>query len=198
MGEAVREMIDRSEHLIESLLMLARSEAATGRGEERVDLSAMAGDVITDLRARATEADVRITPELQAAWTRGEPALLERMIGNLIENGIQHNERGGFLEVSTSTANGTVHLKVSNGGPPIDPDAVETLTQPFRRLGGLYDGFGLGLSIVRSVVDVHGGRLELRSPESGGLEVNVWLPAAPAHIPTNVGIARTSPALTRS
>ena len=58
MGEAVRETVDRCERLIEGLLMLARSEAATGR-EEPADLAALAADCITDLRARAEEADVR-------------------------------------------------------------------------------------------------------------------------------------------
>ena len=56
MGEAVRETIDRCERLIESLLMLARSEAATGR-EEPVDLAALAGDCITDLMARSQDAE---------------------------------------------------------------------------------------------------------------------------------------------
>ena len=100
MGEAVRETVDRCERLIEGLLMLARSEAATGR-EEPADLSALAADCITDLRARAREADVDVRDDLEPAWTRGDPALLERMIANLVDNGIQHNLRGGFLRVST-------------------------------------------------------------------------------------------------
>ena len=58
MGEAVRETIDRNERLIEGLLVLARSEAATGR-EEPVDLAALAADCITDLRARAEETESR-------------------------------------------------------------------------------------------------------------------------------------------
>ena len=98
MGEAVRETIDRCERLIEALLMLARSEAAAGR-EEAVELGALAADCVTDLRARAEEAEVTMSAELQPAWTRGDPALLERMIANLIENGIRHNEQGGHLSV---------------------------------------------------------------------------------------------------
>ena len=96
MGEAVRETVDRCERLIESLLMLARSEAATGR-DEPVDLAALAGDCITDLRPRSHDAGVRVVDELEPAWARGEPGLLERMIANLIDNGIRHNEPGGFL-----------------------------------------------------------------------------------------------------
>jgi signal transduction histidine kinase len=197
MGETMREMIDRCEQLIESLLMLARSEAATGRAEA-VDLAALAADCITDLRARADEADVNVAPDLEPAWTRGEPALLERMIANLIDNGIQHNERAGMLDVSTSARNGRIRLTVRNGGPRIDSLAAETLTEPFNRLDREHAGFGLGLSIVQSVVEAHGGQLEVRAPETGGLEVRVSLPVAPAPPASNVFVSRTGRALTQS
>jgi signal transduction histidine kinase len=120
------------------------------------------------------------------------------MIGNLIDNGIQHNELGGSLEVSTSAGGGYARLRVFNGGPRIDPAAVQTLTEPFRRLDRDHTGFGLGLSIVRSVTEAHGGRLELLAPESGGLEVRVSLPAVPAPAGANVAVSRTRGALTQS
>jgi signal transduction histidine kinase len=178
MGEAVRETVDRCERLIESLLMLARSEAATGR-DEPVDLSSLAADCITDLMRRSHDAGVRVVDDLDPAWVRGEPGLLERMIANLLDNGIRHNEPGGFLEMSTRTEGGAVRLLVRNGGPRIDPKVAQTLTEPFRRIDRSYGGFGLGLSIVRSVAEVHGGTVELVAPEAGGLEVRVRLPAMP-------------------
>jgi signal transduction histidine kinase len=195
MGEAIRETIDRCERLIESLLMLARSEGATGR-EELVDLAALAADCITDLRARAEEADVRVMDHLVPAWTRGEPGLLERMIANLIDNGIRHNESGGFLDVSTRSSNGRVELTVANGGRRIDPADAETLADPFRRLNRSIGGFGLGLSIVKSVAHAHGGTAEITAPETGGLRVRIELPASPR--PANVDVPQTSRALTRS
>jgi signal transduction histidine kinase len=176
MGDAVRETVDRCERLIEGLLMLARSEAATGR-EEPADLAALAADCITDLRARAQEAHVEVRGELEPAWTRGEPALLERMIANLIDNGVRHNEPDGLLRVTTRTEGAQVHLIVANSGAPIDPVAAATLTEPFRRLDRGGAGFGLGLSIVRSVVEAHGGVLEIEAPASGGLEIHISLPA---------------------
>jgi signal transduction histidine kinase len=196
MGEAVRETVDRCERLIEGLLMLARSEAATGR-EEPADLSALAADCITDLRARAREADVDVRDDLEPAWTRGDPTLLERMIANLVDNGIQHNLRGGFLRVSTRTENGHVRVTVANGGPRIDAADAQTLTEPFRRLGRGGGGFGLGLSIVRSVVDAHGGTIELVAPEAGGLEVRIELPALP-RVTVAVLPKRTARVLTQS
>jgi len=194
MGDAVRETVDRCERLIEGLLMLARSEAAIGR-EEPADLAALAADCITDLRARAEEARVEVQDELAPAWSRGDPALLERMIANLIDNGIRHNEPGGWLRVSTRAVAGRVRVIVANGGPRIDPDVAATLTEPFRRLERGGGGFGLGLSIVRSVVDAHGGTLDVSARAEGGLVVRIELPAVAAPV---VGIVpkRTARALT--
>jgi signal transduction histidine kinase len=165
--------------------MLARSEAATGR-DEPVDLAALAGDCITDLLARSQDAEVSVEDDLEPAWVRGEPGLLERMIANLLDNGIQHNERGGFLRVATRTRAFGVELVVRNGGPRIDPEEARKLTEPFRRLDRSYGGFGLGLSIVRSVAHVHGGTTEIVAPDTGGLEVRIHLPSLPGQLEASV------------
>jgi signal transduction histidine kinase len=176
MGEAVRETIDRSEGLIAALLTLARSEAVTGR-DERVALPALAGDCITDLHRRVRETAIELTAELEPAQVRGDPALLERMIGNLIDNGIRYNEPGGFLRVATSTSGARARVVVANGGGVIDPAAAAALTEPFRRLSRTSGGYGLGLSIVRSVAEAHGGTIAVTAPATGGLVVTVELPA---------------------
>ena len=195
MGEAVRETIDRCERLIESLLVLARSEAAAG-AEEPVDLAALAADCITDLRARAREARIEVRTELEPAWAWGEPGLLERMIANLVDNGIRHNQIGGYLELASATVAGRATLRVRNSGPVIDPADAAKLTEPFRRLDRSYGGFGLGLSIVRSVVEAHGGTLELTALAEGGIEVRVSFPSSAAG--ANVVVSGGSGALTKS
>ncbi len=197
MGETVRDTVDGCERLIESLLMLARSEAAIGR-EEEVDLAQLAADCLTDLRAQAQEAGVEMTAQLQPARTCGEAALLERMIANLLENGIRHNLPGGYLSIATSRENAWVRLAIRNGGVIIDAREAATLTEPFRRLGTGRGGFGLGLSIVSSVVRAHGGRLRLDALSGGGLGVEITLPALPGESSDDVAIVRRQPALTKS
>ena len=194
MGDAVRETIDRCERLISSLLFLARSEALAGH-EEFVDLASLAADCLTDMRGRAQAAEVEMRSALVPAWTYGEPALIERMIANLIENAIRHNQRGGFLEVRTASAPDTVRLTVTNGGAVIAPEDAATLMEPFRRLDRGRQGFGLGLSIVASVAAAHGGRAAVRARPEGGLEVTVELPA---RAPENVGVVRSSRSLTHT
>jgi signal transduction histidine kinase len=196
MAETVRETIDRCERLLESLLMLARSEAATGH-QETVDLGALAADCITDLRARAEELQLEVRDELGPAPTRGDPALLERMIANLLDNAIRHNARGGFIEVSTGIERGQATVTVANGGPVIEHADARALTEPFRRLDRTRGGVGLGLSIVRSVVDAHGGTLAVVARAEGGLAVRAGLPAAPLGATADAA-KRTPRALTKS
>jgi signal transduction histidine kinase len=126
--------------------------------------------------------------------------LLERLIANLIDNGIRYNRPGGFLEVATRTGGGRALAHVRNSGDAIDPEAAAQLTEPFRRLARGGDGFGLGLSIVSSVVAAHGGSLRVTAPEGGGLDVVVELPAAPADGDASAtrGQANLSSALTPS
>ena len=183
MGEAVRESIERSERLLESLLVLARSQAAAGK-EEDVDLAALSADCITDLHARAQEHAIQIEDHLASAWARGDRPLLERMIANLIDNAIRYNERGGHVEVRTWREGQSVHLTVANGGPRIAPEDASRLMEPFKRLDRGSRGLGLGLSIVQSVVVAHRGTIELVTPSEGGVVVAIALPASTPPAPS--------------
>jgi signal transduction histidine kinase len=195
MGEAVRETLDRCDRLLGSLLTLARSEAGGG-ATEPLDLAELGGDCLTDLRARAAEDGIELRANLAPAVVEGDPALLERMIANLLENAIRYNERGGFVLVATARGAGEVSVSVENSGPKIDATQAETLSEPFRRLERHGDGFGLGLSIVRTVAHAHSGQMTIRARPSGGLRVEVELPArAPA---ANLSVPKESPALTRT
>ena len=187
MGEAIRETVDRCEALIASLLLLARSEGSSGR-EEPVDLAALVADCVTDLRAQARSARVEIDSELSAGWVDGDPALLERLLANLLDNGIRHNVAGGRLTVRVRSRAGRVEVRVANGGPAIDPDEAAGLAEPFRRLHRSVSGFGLGLSIVRSIAQAHQGSVALQAPPRGGLVVEVDLPAGTAPSPVFGGV----------
>ncbi|MCX2730909.1 ATP-binding protein [Saccharopolyspora sp. NFXS83] len=181
MAAVLREAAARAERLVESLLLLARTDGAELAGRERVDLNEVAARARRGVEAEAQARSVRITCRGEPVFVLGDPALLERVAGNLLENAVRHNVDGGWVEVSTTTAGRAAMLRVSSSGPLIDPDQVDALFDPFRRAGvqrTARTGAGLGLSIVRAAVTAHGGRVTAEPLDSGGLAIAVVLPTA--------------------
>ena len=190
----LREVIDsvlaastRSELILDGLLTLARCE---NQAIERlpVDLSDVAAGAVEETAAEAAAVGVTIDAAPYPAPTTGDPILLERLALNLVRNGIQHNHPGGWVKATTRRAAtpGMVELEVSNSGPPVPPEQVDMLFEPFRRLDGNRtshpDGAGLGLSIVRSIVQTHGGQLTAAARDGGGLIVQIRLAATSAEV----------------
>jgi signal transduction histidine kinase len=187
--EDLRANNQQTERLIDALLVLARSE----RGMEHrvpVDLAEVAARVLERAGAEAVTVGVSVRRALAAAPATVDPALVDRLIGNLVENGIRHNLAiDGWVSVSTGTRDGGAWVQVVNSGQVMDPAHIPVLFEPFRRLTDRVSsdrGFGLGLSIVRSIADAHGAVLETAAPPEGGLSITVSLPAprsSPAGLP---------------
>jgi signal transduction histidine kinase len=158
----------RSERLIEGLLVLARSERGLAERED-VDL----GEVVAEEAARY---------EVKAAVgrggvVRGNRLLLAQLVGNLVANAVAYNVPDGTVDAAC--ADGV--LTVRNTGPVVAAEDVPTLFEPFRRGEGrdrMGPGAGLGLSIVRSIADAHGGTVTAEPGPEGGLAVTVTLPVA--------------------
>lgn len=181
MGEAVSEAVDRSERLIDGLLTLAQAESTL----DLVDLD-LADVAERQVELASTEADamnLRLDLDLRPAVMKGDRTLLERLVGNLVENAIRHNVQDGWFSVNTHTDDKNVILRVMNSGAVVAADEVEKLFQRFyrpdRSRSRKTGGFGLGLSIVRSVAEAHRGRVDITARPEGGLDVTVSLPALP-------------------
>jgi signal transduction histidine kinase len=124
---------------------------------------------------------INVSMSLQPAPVVGDPSLLERLAGNLIENAVRYNHLHGRIWVRTGSDAARVWLVVGNTGFEVDPADLPGLFEPFRRGGRERTGArgsGLGLSIVRAVCDAHGGTVSAVAQPGGGLEVTVTLPAA--------------------
>ncbi len=175
----VRRAIERTEGLIDRLLVLARAEGALERGE-RTDLARAARLALDAREADITRLDLRLRPELAEAEVWGDPMLLDRLVGNLVDNAIVHNEPGGWIEVATAQGPETATLRVTNGGPLIPAGEAPGLFERFVRAEGSRTrgrgGYGLGLSIVRAIVRAHRGQVTARALAEGGLTVEVSLP----------------------
>src|SRR4051794_35291786 len=184
MGETVRDATLDTERLIQALLTLARSEGVNAR-HDPLDLADAAPRALARTAAQAAARGLDMRPTLDPAPVSGARRLLERLVATLVENAVRHNHEGGTVEVRTSRAAGLSTVEVRNDGELIPPDALSSLLEPFQRLdrGARGDGVGLGLSIVRSVAEAHGGSVELRARPSGGLVVRVALPGREGAIP---------------
>ena len=184
MAVTVRDATKRSERLIESLLVLARSDAGALR-REAVDLPAATRSSLDNLADEIATGRLELRTALRPAFAAGDRRLIERLVANLIENAVRHNHRGGYLAIATEPAGERVRVRVSNSGPRLRGLEQERLLLPFERdlaTGRDERGVGLGLSIVRSIVHAHDGELRLRGREEGGLEVDVELPAAASQV----------------
>jgi signal transduction histidine kinase len=175
-GPRIATVLDSSEALVNALLMLSRSDSILAR--EPADLAEIVRDVVTATPATA-RLDLRL--ELADAPVRGDPVLLARLAGNLIENGARYNTSGGLLSVCTGTRDGLSLLTVINDGPPVDPDELPRLLDRFTRARQRTGpGFGLGLAIAEAIARGHGGSLELDARPEGGLIAVAHLPRATA------------------
>jgi signal transduction histidine kinase len=163
-------------HLIEALLTLARSEGGLDRLED-IDLGEICDDVLLRPDLDVETLGLHVETTIRPAPLDGDPRLIERLVTNLIANGLGHNVAGGQVQVSTAVIDGRATLSVTNTGPVIPPGEIDRLFQAFQRLDPSRthhtDGHGLGLSIVRAITDAHGATITAQPRPEGGLTVTV-------------------------
>ncbi|MFI5897691.1 sensor histidine kinase [Actinoplanes sp. NPDC051513] len=178
LADRIRSSLDEVDRLLEGFLLLARAQHGAFDDREAVSLTALAAGAL-----RSQEQDLAVYEDLPAdVATRGNPVLLARLVGNVIDNAFRHNVAGGWVRVSVTASGSSAALVVESTGPVLDPAQVAQLGRPFHRLGAerTGSGNGLGLSIVAAVAAAHGGSLRLRARPAGGLLVTVVLPLAVA------------------
>ncbi|MFP4616301.1 MAG: ATP-binding protein [Thiohalorhabdus sp.] len=171
--------------ITEDLLDLNRVK--TGRislRDEELDLRDAAQQTVESVAAAAERKGQRLETEIpdQLVGVRGDSARLVQVLGNLLDNAVKYTPEGGTVRLNVSARNGQAEVVVRDTGQGIPPDRLPHLFELFER--GQPDqhacqGLGLGLSLVRSLVELHGGKVEASSPGSGqGSEFRVRLPAA--------------------
>ncbi|MDH4111591.1 MAG: ATP-binding protein [Actinomycetota bacterium] len=170
----------RVERLVDDLLLLARMDEGDGEMVEEVDLDDLVLAEATRLRA-STPLRVE-THGVSAARSVGNPSELGRVVRNLADNAARHAH--GVVALSLIDVAGRAVLSVDDDGPGIDAADRERVFDRFVRLDAARarndGGAGLGLAIVRAVVEAHGGEVSLGESPLGGARVEVSLPSAPA------------------
>ncbi|UCG41368.1 MAG: HAMP domain-containing histidine kinase [Acidimicrobiia bacterium] len=173
MAEGIREAIDRSERVIDGLLVLARTGII--ERSESVDLV----PIVTEALEQAPTDDLIVTVDTpQALVVHGDRSLLDRLARNLVTNAAIHNHDGGAFTLKLTSDGSVASLTVANSGDLLDAATVGRLGEPFFRAGDrTVPGTGLGVAVVRSIAEAHGGSLSLSPRAGGGLVATVVLPS---------------------
>ncbi len=172
-------------------LLLSATLSVQPQRKESVDLRQVAAAAVDDHRAHAAGRGVTLSGPAAATDDAADPALvlgaagaLRRVVDALVDNAVGHTAAGGRVVVAVATAPATVLLRVTDDGPGIDPAVAPRLFERFAHSPGPAGkgdraGFGIGLALVREVVEAHGGTVTGRDGEAKGAVFEVRLPVAP-------------------
>ena len=175
---AIEDSADRLDALIGNLLDMSRLQAGALVASPRpVDL----GEVVPAAVASVTEPDrVDWSLDPQARFVVADPGLLDRVLGNVVENALRHQPLPGRVRVSTSGLGGRTQVRVCDTGPGVPEDAREQIFLPFQRHGDAPsgDGVGLGLAVARGLAEAMGGQVSAEETPGGGLTMVIELASA--------------------
>lgn len=170
---------DRTAHLIEQLLTLARLDSLQKSALESCELQTLAVEVIAEMTPLARQKSVQLAlAEGEAATVQALPGLLRILLRNLIDNAVRYTPAGTLVQVRVDRESGQPHITVSDNGPGIPEEERDKVLERFYRpLGTGEQGSGLGLSIVQRIAAIHGATLQLAAGEAGrGLRASIVFP----------------------
>jgi signal transduction histidine kinase len=171
----------RTERLIEGLLTQARSQHDITQ-RTPLNLAELAAVAVAHEQPEAQQRGITLSTDLQPAPVRGNRVLMERLAANLVQNAVRHSPAGTEAIVRTGQTDDSSVLQVENPGPVLQQQEIDAWFEPFQRGDGRVSderGVGLGLSIVQSVAQTHGGRALAHPREGGGPIIRVELPTHP-------------------
>ena len=186
----IRREVERLSRMIDDLFELAQIDAGALQLRTRaLTLQEVTAEVVDAMQAQALRRDVRLAIEIS-----GEPpalpldgARIERAVANLVRNALEHTPAGGEIRVSIAADGEGVRLSVADGGNGVAADDLPHIWDRFyrgeksrRRSTGGADGAGLGLAIVRGIVEAHGGTVAARSEPGAGAVFTFHLPGVAA------------------
>ena len=182
-AEAIDREVEYLNRMVTNLLDLSRIEAGALQAErDAFELDDLVNRSLERLRPRLAPRPVELA--LDGPPVLVDPIFLDSAVTNVVENAIKYTPPDAPLRISVrSTDPGRVTLTIEDGGPGVPDDALGRLFDKFYRVPGKQrtsrSGTGIGLAVVRGLVETMGGEVSARRSELGGLAIDIDLPAAP-------------------
>ena len=173
------ESLDQLVRLVENLLDMSRLQAGVlGTNPQPLSTADAVAKAAEDLGPAAANAAIQVPDELAEIYA--DPALVERILANLLSNALRHSPPDQPPMISASEHAGTVEIRVIDHGPGISAADRDRVFLPFQRLGdrGNATGVGLGLALSRGLAEAMGGSLDPDTTPGGGLTMTLRLPTA--------------------
>jgi len=175
--QLLAQQTDLLARLVEDLRTLSLTEAGKlTLNLHTCDLSALVKDVVEGFEPRAAAKGIRLEVCAQEATLIGDAARLRQSVANLLDNALRFTPEAGSVAVALQTGQAGVSLLVRDTGPGIAKGTQAQVFERFYRADADRSGSGLGLAIVRSLVELHGGRVEAMNAPEGGAVFQVSLP----------------------
>jgi len=192
--------VDHLARLVDDLLDVTRiSRGKVTLNRSRVDVRDVVRETCDDHRTLFAQRDIDLRVEMgEPAWIDADPTRVSQVVGNLLQNAAKFTPDGGCASVSVAAVDGRAEIRVLDSGIGIEPELLDRMFEPFaqaeRGLARTQGGLGLGLALVKGIVELHGGSVAARSagPHRGS-EFTVTFPASPAAEPPAAGM-RVAPA----
>ncbi len=180
----LRRQTQHLSHMLDDLLDVARvTSGHIALARRDMDLAARVQHIIGMLEITGQPNAHQLTLDLQEAWINADPTRIEQIVNNLLNNAIKYTPPGGQIKVRVTTDDGEALLEVSNSGPGIAtellPHVFDLFVQGERTLDRRDGGLGVGLTLVRRLVELHDGRIHAETTDQGTL-ISVRLPAIAA------------------
>lgn len=181
--------------IINELLDLVRIEERRGQDFEfqAVDADALTRQVVIDFGVPAGRQSPLMPAEAGPLWVRADRKKLMQAVRNIVSNAYKYSPDGGDVSVSLLQAHpdqpGRLGIRVRDAGLGMTPEQVNRVFERFYRAdtSGQIPGTGLGMSLVKEIVELHGGTVELHSEVGQGTEVTLWVPTTEGPTPALPG-----------
>ncbi len=175
--------------LVNQLLDIQRIDA--GRVQARFrpcDLSEMIGQIVEAFRPYCEKKNLRLVSELNACpLVYLDPEKFDKVLYNLLSNAMKFTNAGGIIAIKVEPAGDHIRIQVKDTGIGIRTEQIPHLFERFRQAEGSvnrsYEGSGLGLALVKELVELHGGQISVESIYEAGTTFTVWLQTGTAHLP---------------